>query len=74
MEKEKLINKIREISGILSAKTDIDRISVEIDEITLPPEDLNAELHRMGAKVRMFQPQPIDMESVFMRLTEGKVQ
>ena len=69
-----LMDKIRKISGVLSAKTDIDRISVEIDEISLSPEDLNAELHGIGAKVRMFQPQPVDMESVFMRLTEGKVQ
>ncbi len=71
---DELLNKIRNINGVLSAKTDIDRISVETDEILLPPENLNAELHRIGAKVKMFQPQPIDMESVFMRLTEGKVQ
>jgi ABC-2 type transport system ATP-binding protein len=27
----------------------------------------------LGARVRMFQPEAMDMETAFMKLTEGKV-
>jgi hypothetical protein len=35
-------------------------------------EDLLDALHALGARIQMFQPETTDMESVFMRLTEGK--
>jgi ABC-2 type transport system ATP-binding protein len=30
-------------------------------------------LHALGARVRMFQPDALDMETAFMKLTEGKL-
>ena len=29
-------------------------------------------IHRMGGRIYMFQPEAMDMETVFMKLTEGK--
>ncbi len=69
-----LIEMMKKVKGVSMVKEDLDRLSIEIDEKLIAPEDLNAELHKIGAKVRMFQPQAMDMESAFMRLTEGKVQ
>ena len=40
------------------------------DEVAI--EDFHAELHRRGVRIRMFQPEAMDMETVFMKLTEGK--
>ncbi len=34
---------------------------------------LLATLHGLGARVRMFQPDAMDMETAFMKLTEGRV-
>jgi ABC-2 type transport system ATP-binding protein len=29
-------------------------------------------IHALGARIRMFQPDAMDMETAFMKLTEGK--
>ena len=34
-------------------------------------EDLHQEMVRLGARIRMFQPEAMDMETAFMKLTEG---
>jgi ABC-2 type transport system ATP-binding protein len=34
-------------------------------------EDLHQELVRLGARIRMFQPEAMDMETAFMKLTQG---
>jgi ABC-2 type transport system ATP-binding protein len=34
-------------------------------------EDLHASVVAAGGRVRMFQPQAMDMETAFMKLTEG---
>ena len=40
------------------------------DEIEI--EDLLDAVHALGARIRMFQADAMDMETAFMKLTEGK--
>ena len=63
---------IRRIRGVDSMERFSDRLSLHIREDQLPPEQLLDEIHALGARIRMFQPEAMDMETVFMKLTEGK--
>ena len=38
----------------------------------LAPEVLLEELRMLGASVRMFQPESLELETAFIKLTEGK--
>ena len=68
-----LLEAIRGIPGVESVESGADRTTIRIQEEALTPEALLAALMRMGARVRMFQPGAIDLETLFMKLTEGKV-
>ena len=63
---------IRRIRGVDSMERFSDRLSLHIREDQLAPEQLLDEIHALGARIRMFQPEAMDMETVFMKLTEGK--
>ncbi|MCA8962476.1 MAG: ABC transporter ATP-binding protein, partial [Planctomycetes bacterium] len=69
---ERTITGIRAIPGVLDVRTERDRIAVEIREDELPIEELLDRIHALGVRMRMFQPDAMDMETVFMKLTEGK--
>ncbi len=63
---------IRAIPGVASADELPDRLMVRLREGELSPEDLLDAILATGARVRMFQPDAVDMETAFMKLTEGK--
>jgi len=67
-----LAERIRGLAGVAGVDEHTDRYGVQIREDELAPEDLLATLHQLGARVRMFQPDAMDMETAFMKLTEGK--
>lgn len=67
-----LANSIRGIAGVSGVDEHADRYGVQIREDELAPEDLLAAIHNLGGRVRMFQPDAMDMETAFMKLTEGK--
>ena len=67
-----LLEKIKRIPGVASAEQSIDRISIQIQENVLAVEDLLDRIRGLGARIHMFQPEAMDMETVFMKLTEGK--
>jgi ABC-2 type transport system ATP-binding protein len=67
-----LLDKIREIPGVESAELQLDRIAIRVHEDQTSIEDLHMHLVRNGARIRMFQPEAMDMETAFMKLTEGK--
>jgi ABC-2 type transport system ATP-binding protein len=69
-----LLAKIRQIPGLASITEELDGLSLKIRETELNIEDLNEKLHALGARIRRFQPEIMDMEKVFMKLTQGKVQ
>jgi ABC-2 type transport system ATP-binding protein len=67
-----LIDRIAAIEHVVSVEQQVDRLAIQLHEDKLPVEELLAQLHQFGAKVRMFQPEAMDMETAFMKLTEGK--
>lgn len=67
-----LIERIRQLPGVASAEQQVDRVAIHLHEDQLPPESLLTALIHMGASVRMFQPEAMDMETAFMKLTQGK--
>ena len=66
------LEKMRAIAGVASIEELPDRLVVRLHEGELAPEDLLDAIRNTGARVRMFQPDSVDMETAFMRLTEGK--
>ncbi len=70
---EPLLAKVREIDGVVDVEQAPDRIAIKIEPGTLAPEALLERLIEVGARVRMFQPEAMDMETAFMKLTQGKL-
>jgi ABC-2 type transport system ATP-binding protein len=68
-----LIEAMLRVPGITSVEELPDRVAIQVREDELAMEDLLDSLHGLGARVRMFQPEAMDMETAFMKLTEGKV-
>ncbi len=69
---EDLVQKARAIDGVASVEWHVDRFCFRIHEERLAVEDLLDKLRALGARIYMFQPEAMDMETVFMKLTEGK--
>ena len=63
---------IRAIPGVTSVTEQADRLVVRVREDQQTPEDLLEAILATGARVRMFQPDAVDMETAFMKLTEGR--
>ena len=64
--------KIRALSQVVAVEEQADRYAVQMREDEMPVEDLLDAVHALGARIRMFQPDAMDMETAFMKLTEGK--
>ena len=69
---DELFEKIAAIEGVSKIDRQIDRLAIAVREHDLSIEDFHDELVKVGARLRMFQPEAMDMETVFMKLTEGK--
>ncbi len=69
-----LLAKIRAIPQVASVDEQPDRLGVQLREDEMSVEDLLDALHALGARIRMFQPDAMDMETAFMKLTEGKTE
>ena len=67
-----LLDKIRLLPGVKELETQLDRIAIRLNEQELAVEDLLENMIKLGARVQMFQPEVMDMETAFMKLTEGK--
>lgn len=72
-QSDALLDGIRKIPGVANVETDVDRIAIQIHEGQLEVEDLLDRIHALGARIQMFQPQAMDMETAFMKLTEGRL-
>lgn len=71
-ESDELMTRIRALPGVESVERQADRFAVSLVEGTSAVEDLHDGLVGLGARLRMFQPEALDMETAFMKLTEGK--
>lgn len=67
-----LVEHVRTLAGVESVESQTDRLAIRIREEDLSIEDLHDHIHTFGARIRMFQSEAMDMETAFMKLTEGK--
>ena len=67
-----LLEKIRAIPGVEEVEEQVDRIALRLHEDQVSIEDLHQAMYETGARIRMFQPEAMDMETAFMKLTDGK--
>jgi len=69
---DKIVESVRRIAGVEDVEVQADRLSIRVSAEHLPPEELLDRMYALGARIRMFQPEAMDMETAFMKLTEGK--
>jgi ABC-2 type transport system ATP-binding protein len=69
---QSLIDQVGRISGVEEVQVQADRLAIRVRAEHLPPEELLDRMHELGARMRMFQPEAMDMETAFMKLTEGR--
>jgi ABC-2 type transport system ATP-binding protein len=62
---------VRRIPGVEAVDVQADRLSIRVRAESLPPEDLLDRIREFGARIRMFQPEAMELETAFMKLTEG---
>jgi ABC-2 type transport system ATP-binding protein len=67
-----LVERIRRVPGVESVEAQTDRLAIRVHEDQTSIEDLHSHLVACEARIRMFQPEAMDMETAFMKLTEGK--
>lgn len=67
-----LIEKIANIPGVDEVEEQVDRIAIRLHETETSVEELHEMIYQTGAKIRMYQPEAMDMETAFMKLTQGK--
>ena len=67
-----LIASLKGLRGITQVDDQADRISIRFEEGSIEVEDIHDFIHDQGARIRMFQPEVMDMETAFMKLTEGQ--
>lgn len=67
-----LAAKIRTLPHVAGVDEQPDRLAVQLREDEMSAEDLLDAIHALGGRIRMFQPDAMDMETAFMKLTEGK--
>jgi ABC-2 type transport system ATP-binding protein len=68
---DEMLNRLRAIPGVESVDQQVDRIAVRLHEDRLSVEDLHDAIHELGGRIRMYQPEAMDMETAFMKLTQG---
>jgi ABC-2 type transport system ATP-binding protein len=66
-----LADRLRGFAGVSQVDEQADRFAIRFEEGSLELEDLHDFIHGQGARIRMFQAEVMDMETAFMKLTEG---
>lgn len=67
-----LADRVRRIHGVDSVEPQVDRWAIRLHEDQTSVEELHRALVLENARLVMFQPEAMDMETAFMKLTEGK--
>jgi ABC-2 type transport system ATP-binding protein len=67
-----LLDRVMRIPGVDSVDKQVDRWEIRLHEDQLSVGDLHQALVEEKARLTMFQPEAMDMETAFMKLTEGK--
>ncbi len=66
-----LIEELRRSPHVISLEEQTDRLAIQVRESETAIEDLHDAIVQLGGRIRMFQPEAMDMETAFMKLTEG---
>jgi ABC-2 type transport system ATP-binding protein len=66
------LDQIRTLPGVQEVEQQADRLALKVHEDQTTPEDLLGRMIAVGCRVRMFQPEAMDIETAFMKLTKGK--
>jgi ABC-2 type transport system ATP-binding protein len=66
-----LVENVARIPGVQDVEQQVDRLAVRLRAEDLAAEDLLEAMLKLGCRIRMFQPEAMDMETAFMKLTEG---
>jgi ABC-2 type transport system ATP-binding protein len=66
-----LAERLRNFAGVSQVDEQADRFAIRFEEGSPELEDLHDFIHGQGARIRMFQAEVMDMETAFMKLTEG---
>lgn len=66
-----MVNSLLAVPCVVAVDQQTDRLSIQVRESETAIEDLHDALVQLGGRVRMFQPEAMDMETAFMKLTEG---
>lgn len=69
---DSMVESIRKMPGVASVDVQTDRVAIKTHADRVASEDLLDQIHGLGAKIRMFQPEAMDMETAFMKLTQGR--
>ncbi|WP_437204902.1 ABC transporter ATP-binding protein [Planctomicrobium sp. SH664] len=69
---DELFQKVSRLPGVAEIERQTDRLAIRIHAQETVAEDLLDALFGLGCRIRMFQPEAMDMETAFMKLTEGK--
>ncbi len=67
-----LLEKLRTLPGVESVEQQADRVAIRMRATETGAEVLLEDMMQAGCRIRMFQPEAMDMETAFMKLTEGK--
>lgn len=67
-----LLLRVQGIAGVESVEQQVDRWALRLHEDQISIADLHQALVDAKARLTMFQPEAMDMETAFMKLTEGK--
>lgn len=67
-----LLERVKQIKGVDSVEKQADRWEIRLHEDQMSIADLHQALVEEKARLTMFQPEAMDMETAFMKLTEGK--
>lgn len=67
-----LQQRIEQIPGVVSVEHQVDRWAIRLHEDQLSVVNLHQALVDENARISMYQPEAMDMETAFMKLTEGK--
>lgn len=67
-----LLERLRQTVGVQSVEEQIDRLAIRLHEAEKSIEELHEALVAAGARIRMFQPEAMELETAFMKLTQGR--
>jgi ABC-2 type transport system ATP-binding protein len=67
-----MLEAMSRLPGVAGLEMQADRVAIQLREGEVAVEDLHAAIVALGARIRMYQPEALDMETAFMKLTEGR--